>query len=68
MNTYPKPATPLPWKTRLPLDPDDVVYIRYAANAFPHLVAAIEALLHEERSAWTKAKDALRIARGEVAP
>jgi|HubBroStandDraft_5_1064220.scaffolds.fasta_scaffold453244_2 hypothetical protein len=42
-NPYPEPATPLPWNEDTELHRSgDWPYIVHAANAFPHLVAALE--------------------------
>jgi hypothetical protein len=82
MTTYPKPATPLPWKDEIvPLRRENRDFARHAANAFPHLVAALEGMV-EEYDRQTRygspmarasnprveaARHALAIARGEVA-
>lgn len=83
--TYPTPATPLPWTEFKPRNTvygkhgepvtschyaADMAYIVHAANAFPHLVAALEAMLRDDHFglASSGARHALAIARGEVAP
>jgi hypothetical protein len=76
--TYPKPATPLPWpRDKVPANLiGNCVYINRAANAFPHLVSALEAMVDRwepdteglDRVMWENACEALAIARGEVKP
>lgn len=65
--TYPKPATPLPWVQGVfATHVDDWKYCVHAASAFPHLVAALEAILYDEYHREHIARTALAIARGEV--
>lgn len=71
---YPAPTTPLPWTYDSAPDSlghDDAIYLVRAANAFPHLIAALEMMLEEAAMHDTgrmKARKALAIARGEVSP
>jgi hypothetical protein len=48
----------------------NAAYIAHAANAFPHLVRALEAIINQTNSIVTLviAEDALAIAREEVKP
>lgn len=79
MTDYPKPATPLPWPTyatalRSVMEQQDAVYIVHTANAFPHLVAALEMVAGFRKRPNPLignpelAQRALAIARGETKP
>lgn len=69
MTDYPKPATPLPWRASGCLSDCDVPYLIHAANAFPHLVAALEEIAGVCSDHPTVlARRALAIARGEMKP
>lgn len=70
MTSYPKPETPLPWaKSSGNTDcfiGQDRDYANHAANAFPHLVAALTYV----DAHWPSniVREALAIARGEAKP
>lgn len=72
--TYPTPATPLPWHghkaditaVRSVMGSQDTRYIVHAANAFPHLVAALEEIAKGNTEATKLSLRALAIARGEL--
>jgi hypothetical protein len=85
MTDYPKPATPLPWRVKAPgcvinqrggmvaaiFYDNDAPYIVNAANAFPHLIAALEVAsgdLGINNTSLTYVRHALAIARWEVKP
>jgi hypothetical protein len=68
MSAYLKPATPLPWTLDVYHGADNKRFALHAANAFPHLVGALEAALDEPDRCRDVMRRALAIARGEVKP